>query len=405
MRVIILNCNVVPLQTSHVARAAMFSSAHADLDSLLADLKSDAVGGVDVAGSGGDESQSTGAALHNRRALFAHAAMWDASVAPPACAVACSEVGSAVKRGDDSVMTSPSPVVEALRKKAVRVLHARLETLVAEKCGSAVLGSLALKSSVTLRNGDATFDRWLLSSMLRRGASSTAGGQSVSLDPLLPTDGAPNSGLVDELVKAGSEQSAATTVAEVMAQTSHKMALSLTRQQLGVARRAAAVTKVMADAAARVVRVKCGKKAYKVGADHYTKLRELYQCHASTPEPLTASARWPREQEARFRDQLASLIIRYEALGGSGYQAACSAAVFDVMHRRFAVAMECFASPFNCRWSRFCSAFADTDAAFGSVGSFFAFRPTTGSYEANPPFEPLLITAMQVSPCACVVSC
>jgi hypothetical protein len=33
------------------------------------------------------------------------------------------------------------------------------------------------------------------------------------------------------------------------------------------------------------------------------------------------------------------------------------------------------ASPLNARWGSFCSAFADTDAPFGSLGSFFAFRP------------------------------
>lgn len=38
---------------------------------------------------------------------------------------------------------------------------------------------------------------------------------------------------------------------------------------------------------------------------------------------------------------------------------------FDVLLRRFGVKMECFASPFNCRYSRFCSAFRDTDGPFG----------------------------------------
>lgn len=55
--------------------------------------------------------------------------------------------------------------------------------------------------------------------------------------------------------------------------------------------------------------------------------------------------------------------------------------------------MECFASPLNCRYAPFCSAFADTDRPFGSVGSFFSFRPTAGSFEANPPFEPGIFDA------------
>lgn len=38
---------------------------------------------------------------------------------------------------------------------------------------------------------------------------------------------------------------------------------------------------------------------------------------------------------------------------------------FDVLLRHLGVKMECFASPFNCRYSRYCSAFEDTDKPFG----------------------------------------
>eukprot|EP00951_Prasinocladus_malaysianus_P017748 scaffold140340_cov39-Prasinocladus_malaysianus.AAC.1 len=56
--------------------------------------------------------------------------------------------------------------------------------------------------------------------------------------------------------------------------------------------------------------------------------------------------------------------------------------------------MECFASPLNCYFGSFCSAFPDTDGVFGSVGSFFDFCPSGGSFEANPPFVPELMSAM-----------
>jgi hypothetical protein len=49
-----------------------------------------------------------------------------------------------------------------------------------------------------------------------------------------------------------------------------------------------------------------------------------------------------------------------------------------VLLKDFDCKMECFASPLNCRYSRFCSAFLDTDFAFGSVGSFFDFSPRSG---------------------------
>ena len=52
------------------------------------------------------------------------------------------------------------------------------------------------------------------------------------------------------------------------------------------------------------------------------------------------------------------------------------------------VNIECFASPLNWQTSGgYCSAFADCDYWFGSLGSFFDFYPTeAGSYEVNPPF-------------------
>ena len=46
------------------------------------------------------------------------------------------------------------------------------------------------------------------------------------------------------------------------------------------------------------------------------------------------------------------------------------------------------------RPGQYCSAFADTDAVFGSVGSFFDWRPARGSFVLNPPFAPELILAI-----------
>ena len=68
--------------------------------------------------------------------------------------------------------------------------------------------------------------------------------------------------------------------------------------------------------------------------------------------------------------------------------------VLDTLHVQFDTCMECFASPLNCRWPRFCSLFADTDSPFGSLGSFFQFQPTQGSFEANPPFDRVCVARM-----------
>lgn len=56
--------------------------------------------------------------------------------------------------------------------------------------------------------------------------------------------------------------------------------------------------------------------------------------------------------------------------------------------------MELFASPLNARYPRFCSASFDTDAAFGSHGSFFQWTPLSGAFLANPPFDPGFVAAM-----------
>jgi len=58
------------------------------------------------------------------------------------------------------------------------------------------------------------------------------------------------------------------------------------------------------------------------------------------------------------------------------------------------VDFECFASPLNCYFPNFASAFADTDRFFGSMGSFFDLDLVEGSAEANPPFNEEAMTAM-----------
>ena len=66
----------------------------------------------------------------------------------------------------------------------------------------------------------------------------------------------------------------------------------------------------------------------------------------------------------------------------------------NALSKHFGVSCECFASPLNAHFERYCSAFADTDVPFGSLGSFFETRFLSGSYEANPPFEEQLMNRM-----------
>lgn len=130
------------------------------------------------------------------------------------------------------------------------------------------------------------------------------------------------------------------------------------------------------------VMVSYGETKYDLLRTHFEKLRMLFERTDAQAELLPAS--------------LFCLLARYTVLDDVGFQAALPEAVFDSLVQDFGVKMECFASPLNSRFSRFCSAFPDTDAPFGSFGSFYAFRPTHGSFEVNPPFtEPALLRAAQ----------
>eukprot|EP00750_Incisomonas_marina_P000314 INCI10233.1.p1 GENE.INCI10233.1~~INCI10233.1.p1 ORF type:complete len:778 (+),score=120.21 INCI10233.1:284-2617(+) len=103
----------------------------------------------------------------------------------------------------------------------------------------------------------------------------------------------------------------------------------------------------------------------------------------------------------QFHKALFCCLARYSALQGGhprggGCQAALFHECFEVLRTDFGVTAECFASPLNAfpGYRTFCSAFADTDAPFGSMGSFFDFQPASGSFEANPPFQPEVVSLM-----------
>lgn len=49
-------------------------------------------------------------------------------------------------------------------------------------------------------------------------------------------------------------------------------------------------------------------------------------------------------------------------------QASIPTAVFECLNRHFSVTFECFASPLNCYFRNYCSAFGDTDSYYGSRG-------------------------------------
>lgn len=129
----------------------------------------------------------------------------------------------------------------------------------------------------------------------------------------------------------------------------------------------------------------------KLNYEHEAKLRALWSRYRVRVGDSETSIEGEGDQERAFVANVYCLLSRYQTLGGHGFQSAVGEAAFRVLVARLNVQVECFASPLNCHLPHFCSAFPDTDANFGSLGSFFRLNVTRGSFECNPPFVPGLM--------------
>lgn len=71
-----------------------------------------------------------------------------------------------------------------------------------------------------------------------------------------------------------------------------------------------------------------------------------------------------------FLPRVWCLLKRYATFQGKNqlFQSSLSLTVMECLNRCFGVTFECFASPLNCYFRQYCSAFPDTDAYFGSRG-------------------------------------
>ncbi|XP_786170.4 mRNA (2'-O-methyladenosine-N(6)-)-methyltransferase [Strongylocentrotus purpuratus] len=126
----------------------------------------------------------------------------------------------------------------------------------------------------------------------------------------------------------------------------------------------------------------------KINTQHMMKLDALYQFNC-------------RDDPTRhnFLPRAWCLLRRYQTLFGLGeneghnLQGALPTGVFKALNEHFGVTFECFASPLNCYFKQYCSAFVDTDSYFGSRGPILDFFPFSGSFEANPPFGEELMEA------------
>eukprot|EP00873_Tetraselmis_striata_P016061 jgi/Tetstr1/436325/TSEL_025163.t1 len=214
----------------------------------------------------------------------------------------------------------------------------------------------------------AMYGRWVFN-------QKAAEGQGPGLDPLLPSEASVDEQqLPKELVEAGLSRDAALQVSTSLSELSKRAAM---RMVLLAESPSEAVEVKKAHVSDDMVELRYAGTVITVTDEHFLKLSNLWDVHAGAG----------KDGAGKLED-IFCLLQRYEALSGAspGFQMALPEDVFDVLQKHWDVSHECFASPLNCYFPSYCSLFLDTDASFGSKGSFFDFRPAEGSFEANPPF-------------------
>ena len=297
----------------------------------------------------------------------------------------------------------PSARVELARQTAVRSLQARFKA----QC-------IALNTGWSEPEVNKHFECWMLDASIRRPADSPG-----SADPLLPPPkmAGDDPGLRKALFasarlqrKAVSRfmsdmQKAVTKAHRTVAQLSsaggsQKRSVQVSpatvpapESQPGQRAHEQRQQPMLGWDGKAMLQVRYGSTSVLINQCHWDKLAAMLRLEIGE-----AAAEEPAERDV-FKERVFCLLVRYNSLQGGGvhgggFQAAIPDHVFDTLLRHFDVCFECFASPLNSRYPHFCSAFPDTDAPFGSVGSFFNFKPRAGSFEANPPFVPNLILKM-----------
>jgi hypothetical protein len=123
--------------------------------------------------------------------------------------------------------------------------------------------------------------------------------------------------------------------------------------------------------------IKYKDSEFKLTRYHFRKIKKLFELNQISDPHLK-----------KFEDLVFNLICRYQTFfrsnefinEGYGMQAALPGNLFKELNRTFNVTEEMFASPFNCYFKKYCSAFLDTDYYFGSNGSFFDYKPVEGVF-------------------------
>ena len=311
------------------------------------------------------------------------------------------------------------------------------------------------------------FERWMwaCSASAVAAASASAGGSgdqgaAALSDPVVPRPSAANGsfepGLVSSLVRAGADPVASEAVAALLLAESRRLSAAIAKEARARATKGSgkgeekeaevvsvAVHKHSLDlcaassspsssnpSSAASSSSPSSKEFIKISRPAYCRLlRAFRECGPEAERPpkledddgddddaevaaaATSSSSSPSSRSA-FHSRLFAMLLRYKSMAGPGFHASVGGPVCSVLAKTIGTGLEGFASPVNARWSRFGCAFADVDAVFGGLGSFFDEKsgggdslslsanklllPVGGSVLVNPPFEPgLLLSAAQ----------
>lgn len=304
-----------------------------------------------VAAMGGRAVPQAQETAHTPRTLGVGEPSWDPAAAVPEQAASSAVVAAA----------PPSIALELLRRRAARRLQAAAEQRVLDELGERVCARLEMHSRVTLRNGNGMLERWAYARRMRAGPAD---------DPLLPppySTAADVPDLVAELEAAGAPPDRAAAAAASLGSAAAEARLWIARQRRRAAEpRGVTIRPLQRDApgsaGAAVARgeqwpfdgtpppppssqyeVGCAGVKLVINAAHLLKLHELYCRTSGVRTPILGEAGAP------FRSALFCLLLRYDTLGGDGFQASLSPRAFDVLRDHFGVKAECFASPLNTR--------------------------------------------------------
>lgn len=289
---------------------------------------------------------------------------------------------------DPDTRGEPRRQLVVLSERTARPPHTPHPRQELERCGR--LDKLrALFNSLCRRHGVrkapfGAFERWHFCWLMH---CSGAGNDSL-LPPIESPEAAGEMAhvLQDELVKQRVVKHLAEEISHRMNEAAHSAAEGLVealdQQRVDDDSKREAHFAVTIEPNERNLSVKCGGETLKLNKEHYDKLKVLHSRYNTGAS------------DRSFHCDLFSMMLRYKTIRGGGFQAALGAAVFDRLKECFGAKMEGFASPLNCRYDTYCSAFVDTDSPFGSLGSFFSFAPERGSFQLNPPFVPEVISGL-----------